>query len=120
MSRNAAINLLVVLALAAAVFALPGGGDTADLVLALLSTLILMSFIAFGWRLYREHRIDLYSLGDAHRGALYGGIGAIVFALAARVRLLETGPGTLLWFAIVSGAVVALYRVYVHWRSLAY
>lgn len=118
--NRTAINVVIVLALAGAVFALPGGGDTADLILALLSTLILFSFVWFGWRLYREHRVDLYSLGDGYRGALYGGIGAIVFALAARGRLLETGAGTLLWFAVVSGAVVAFYRVWMHWRANAY
>jgi hypothetical protein len=115
-SRNA-VNVLVVLAIAAAVFAIPGGGDTADLVLALLSTLILMSFIAFGWRMYRENRIALYSLGDTHRGLLYAGIGGIIFALAGRVRLLETGAGSLLWFAVVAGAILAFYRVWAYWRA---
>lgn len=111
------VNVLVVLVLAGAVFAVPGGGDTADLVLALLSTLILMSFIAFGWRMYREHRMDLYSLGDTHRGMLYAGIGGIVFALAGRVRLLDTGAGSLLWFAVVAASVLAFFQVWAHWRA---
>jgi len=110
-------NVLIVVALAAAVFALPGGGDTAAFVLAILSTLILMSFVAFGWRLYREHRVDLYSLGDGHRGALYAAIAALVFALAGRVQLLETSAGGVVWFALVGGAIYALYRVFVHWRN---
>jgi tellurite resistance protein TehA-like permease len=115
-----AINVVVVVALAAAVFALPGGGEAADLVVGVLSTLVLMSLVLFGWRMYREHRIDLYSLGDPYRGALYAAAAAIVFALAGRVRLLETGAGTIVWFAVVGAAVYALYRVYQQWRSNAY
>lgn len=118
--RSAVLNIVIVLALAAAVFALPGGGETADLVLALLSTLVLMSFVMFGWRMYREHHVALYSLGDTNRGLLYGGIGAVVFALAGRVHLLATGAGTLLWFVVVTGAVVAFYRVWVSWRANAF
>jgi len=111
-------NALIVVALGAAVFALPGGGDAADFVLALLSTLILVSFVVFGWRFYREHRVDIYSLGDRHRAALYGAIAVIVFALAGRVELLATGAGTIVWFVLVGGAAYALYRVFVQWREL--
>lgn len=117
MSR-AVRNGLIVVAIAAAVFALPGGGDAADFVLALLSTLIMVSFVVFGWRFYREHRVDIYSLGDQHRGALYGAIAAIVFALAGRAELLDTGAGTLAWFVLMGLAAYALYRVFVQWRDV--
>lgn len=117
MSRTAR-NVVIVVALAALVFAVPGGGDAAQLVGAVLSTLITVAFVAFGWRFYRENRVDLYSLGDQYRGALYAALAAIVFALAARNELLDTGGGTLAWFVIVGLAVWALFRVFFRWREM--
>ncbi len=110
-------NVLIVLALAAAVYAVPGGGESADFVAALLSILITASFAFFGYRLYRQNRMELHGLGDKHRVMLYGAVGAAVWAMAARVRLFETGLGTLLWFAIIGGASYALYVVYRHYKS---
>jgi hypothetical protein len=115
---RAARNALIVVAIAAAVFALPGGGDAAAVVGATLSTLITVAFVAFGWRFYREHRVDIYSLGDQHRGALYGALAAIVFALAGVGELMDTGAGTLAWFVIMGVAVYALFRVFWQWREM--
>ncbi len=113
-------NVLIVLALAAAVYALPGGGRSASFVEALLGILITASFAFLGWRLYRENRVAFFSLGDRHRGLLYGALGALVFALAARLRLFETSGGKLLWVAIMGGAIYALVVVFRHYRSYQY
>ncbi len=119
MSTNAR-NALIVLALAAVVYAIPGGGRSADFVAALLGVLITAAFAFVGYRFYRERRVELLSLGDRHRALLYGALGALVFAMAARVRLFDTAAGTLVWFAIVGAAVYALYLVFVHHRSYDY
>lgn len=111
-------NGLIVVALAAAVFALPGGGDAADLVAGVLSTLITVALVAFGWRFYREHRIEIYSLGDQYRGAIYLALAGIVFAMAGRSELLDTGAGTLAWFVIVGLAVWTLFRTFFRWRDV--
>ncbi len=50
-------NTLIVLALAFAVYAVPGGGDTASFIGALLSTAILGALVFIVVRLYREHRL---------------------------------------------------------------
>lgn len=113
-------NALIVVALAAAVFLLPGGGSGADLVSAILGTLITASFAFLGWRLYREHRIDLLGLGDQYRGLLYGSLALIVWAMAARPRLFSATPGVLLWVALVGGAVYALVIVYRRYRDVSY
>lgn len=113
-------NALIVLALAAAVYALPGGGESADFVSAVLSVLITASIAFFAYRFYRENRMDLYGLGDRHRGLLYGALGALVLMMAARVRLFDTSGGALLWFAVVIGSVYALYVVFTHYRSERY
>lgn len=117
MSRVAR-NALIVVAIAAAVFALPGGGDAAAVVAGVLSTLITVALVAFAWRFYRERRLDIHSLGDAYRGAFYGALAAIVFALAGVGELLDTSAGTLAWFVIVGLAIWALFRVFFRWRDM--
>lgn len=113
-------NVLIVLVLAGAVYAIPGGASSADFVASLLSVLITASIAFFGWRLYRENRVAIFSLGDRFRGMLYGAIGAVVLMMAARARLFETGPGALLWFAVVGAAVYALVLVFREYRQNAY
>lgn len=113
----AARNIAIILLLAAAVAFVPGGGDTAAVVGGVLSTLILASIVALGARFYREHRLDIDGLGDPWRGLLYGAIAIVVFAMAGRERMLETGAGTALWFACLLGASYAGYRVWRQWRE---
>ena len=116
---TAARNVLIILALAALVAFLPGGGTGASVVGGVLSTLILVSFVLLGARFYREHRYDIDGLGDRWRATLYGALGVIVLAMAARGRLVATGPGTLAWIFAVAGSAYALYLVWRHHRSYA-
>jgi hypothetical protein len=111
-------NVGILLVLAAAVAFIPGGGTTAAVVGAVLSTLILVSLVVFAARLYRDHRLDLDMLGDRWRGLLYGAIAVIVVAMAARPRLREQGDGgTIVWIVLLAGAVYALYLVWRHHRE---
>ncbi len=111
--RNAAI--VVVLALA--VWALPGGGTAADFVAALLFVLITVGLVVFVGRLYLENRVEIYSLGDRYRAMLYGSAGVAVWTLAAGPRLFTTGLGTLVWFVLMGGASYAVYLVWRHQRE---
>jgi heme O synthase-like polyprenyltransferase len=113
-------NILIIVAIAAAVAFLPGGGETAGLVSALLGIGITVIFVLLGIRFYRENRVAVFSLGDRHRALLYGGLGAIVLALAGRAKLLDTGIGTLVFFVLLLGAGGALYAVWAHHRSYGY
>lgn len=112
-------NVAIVLVLAALVAFLPAGGTTANVIAAVLSTLIVVSLVYIVARLYREHRTDLEGLGDRWRGVLYGAIGAVVLAMAAREELFDSGAGTIVWFAALGGASYALYRVWRHYREYA-
>jgi len=112
-------NVLIILALAALVAFLPGGGTGAAVLGGVLSTLILVSFVLLGARFYRENRYDIDGLGDRWRATLYGALGVIVLAMAARSRLVTTGPGTLAWIVAVAGSAYALYLVWRHHRSYA-
>jgi hypothetical protein len=93
-------NILIVVAIAAAVFAIPGGGDAASFVAGLLSAGITATFAFIGARFYRENRVAIFSLGDGYRALLYG-------ALA-------------LWFALIGGASYALAVVWRYYRSYSF
>jgi multisubunit Na+/H+ antiporter MnhB subunit len=113
----AARNVLIILALAAIVQFAPGGGDTAAFVNAILFTLLNVVFVYFGVRFYRERRVDIHSLGDRGRALLYGGLAAIVLALAATGRWLDSGPGTAIWIVLIGGAIAALVTVFRQYRE---
>ena len=122
MSRTALRNIGIILLLALAVFALPGGGTGAGIVEALLQ-------IAFGvaiWlvlmRMYREHRTTLFSLGDKHRGILYASFCGILFAGASGGRAgrwWDSAPLTLLWVALLLACFYGFFLVFRHYREYA-
>jgi hypothetical protein len=110
-------NIAIVVAIAAAVAFLPGGGRTADTFEAALWAAFFFAIALIGTRAYREHRISIYSLGDRHRFLLYAGIGLGVFAWASRSRMWSTGFGELAWWVIVALAAYSLLEVYRHSRT---
>jgi hypothetical protein len=112
--RTTLRNVLVVLALAAVVMLAPGGGSASAAILQLLVIAMLTSIAWFAVRLYREHRTDIYSLGERNRAILYACVGLATLTLTATDRLWATGPGTLVWFALIS---IASYGVYFVFRA---
>ena len=113
-------NVLIVLLIAVAVYALPGGGTTASVVGELLSIAFAVVIGLLLVRLYREHRTTLFGLGDKHRGLLYGGLATLLFAAAAARRwFAEGGVFALLWVVMVGGAAYALYLVFRQYREYA-
>ena len=119
MSTATIRNVAIVLALAAVVYFVPGGGDAAAIIGALFSTAILAAFVMLAARFYRERRMDILGLPDRWRATLYGALAVIVLAMAARPRLIETGGGLLVWLAAVAGSAYALYRVWRQYREYA-
>jgi hypothetical protein len=116
---STARNVAIILALAAGVAFVPGGGTTAGLVVAILSTLILVSFVLLAARFYRERYMDIEGLGDRWRALFYGAIGVAVLDMAARPRLVETSGGTIVWIALLGAAAYAVYLVWRHYREYA-
>ena len=96
--RNIAIIALVALAVAF----IPGGSDTAELVLAIISLAFLAAIGFLGYRLYMENKFTLWSMSDRHRALLYGGVAVAFMTLVATDRLLGSGLGTILWFALLA------------------
>jgi len=110
-------NFGIVALLALGVYALPGGDTAADLFGASLFVILSLGIGLLAARFYQERRVDLVSLGDQWRLLLYGAIGLIVVALAASPRLFDSGLGTIVWLALMAGAIFALYRVWRHARE---
>jgi multisubunit Na+/H+ antiporter MnhB subunit len=112
-------NVAIILILAAAVAFVPGGGTTAGLIGAILSTLILVSFVLLAARFYRERRVDIEGLGDRWRALFYGAIGVAVLDMAARPRLSNTDGGTIVWIGLLGTSAYAVYLVWRHYREYA-
>ena len=110
-------NVLIVLVLAAAVWAIPGGGTAAGIVAAFISVgfavgiWLALSFV------YRNFRSTIYGLGDQNRGMLYGGLAGLLFAGAAADRFFDTAGGTLIWFAVLAASIFVLVLVFQRYRA---
>jgi hypothetical protein len=109
-----ALYVAIVLALAALVALVPGGGTGAGVALWVAALAFWAVFAWFGARMYREHRASLFVLGDRMRAVLYGSIGVAVLTVTATQRLWSTPSGTVVWFALIAGASYGLYAV---WRN---
>jgi len=106
-------NVLIVLAIAAAVYFVPSGGRVANTVAAILGVAFGAVIALFAGRLYQEHRVALYSLGDRRRAILYGAIAVAMVTITAQPRMWQTGAGKIAFVAILGAVVytlVALYR----------
>jgi hypothetical protein len=113
-------NVLILVAIAAAVAFLPGGGDTASLVGSVLSIGISVIFVLLGMRFYRENRVAIFSLGDRHRAIAYGSLGAVVVGFAGRDKLTDSGAGSIVLVLLFAGAIGGAYAVWRHHRSHGY
>jgi len=104
-------NIVIVLVIAALVVLIPGGGTGASVAIQAVSLAFLASLAWIASRLYREHRVALYSLGDARRATLYGAAAVAALTLTATPRLWQTATGEIVWFALLGGAAYAVFAV---------
>jgi hypothetical protein len=112
-ARNVAIIALI----AAAVEFLPGGGRAAEAFAAALWVVFAGGLAYFAYRLYRERRVDLYTLGTRHRTMLYGAIAVAFATAAAQPRMWQTALGEFVWFVLIGACVYTLIAVYRYSRT---
>lgn len=108
--RNAAIVALLALLLTI----LPGGGNLAE---AILTTLSLLFFGLIGLlllRFWEQASFTRDAMTDRQRNLIYGGLGAIAFAVVGTDELLSSGPGVLLWVALLGGSG---WLIFTTWRE---
>ena len=104
-------NVAIILALAALVVLVPGGGTGASVAIQVLSLAFLATLTWFASVMYRQNRVALYSLGDTRRGVLYMSLGVALLTITATSRLWHTGAGIIVWFVLVGGAAYAVLAV---------
>lgn len=104
-------NVVIILLLALLLDLLPGGGRGATVAIQAIS----LAFLgALGWvaaQMYRQHRVELYSLGEAKRATLYVAVGVATLTLTATSRLWHSGPGEVIWLALIGGSIYAVFAV---------
>ena len=115
MNTAAKFGLVALIALALTV--LPGGGETLDVFLTLITIAFFASIAYLGYRLYRQYRLELDSLQTSERLVLYGSVGVALLAFTATNRLFgEGGIGVLAWFAILALCSYGVFWVWTRYR----
>ncbi len=104
-------NVIIVLVIAALVAIIPGGGTGAAVALQAVALLFLAVMTWIATRMYREHRVTLYGLGDSRRAVLYVAVAAAVFVLSAKGVMLSTGLGTIVWIVVLGACVYAVFAI---------
>jgi hypothetical protein len=107
-------NVAIILALAAVVDFLPGGGAAADTVMAALSMIFFAAIAWFVYRLYREQQLTLSTLTDPQRAGLFGAVGGIALLIVAYDEFSSWSGGVLLWIALMAGCIGGIFLI---WRS---
>ena len=108
-------NIAIVLALSVAVWLVPGGGTASSTIYNVLMVIFTAGLLFFGYRLYMEHRMTLFSLDDRMRGLLYGSLALAAITVVATSRMWdEGGLGGMAWLALLA---IAAWGLVVVWRA---
>ncbi len=107
-------NVAIVALLALAVTVVPGGGNVAAGIRAALGLIFLGAIGLLAVRFWRETSLTRDVMSDRQRWLVYGGLGAIALMLAGADELLDSGPGTIAWIAILVGSGWLIFNT---WRE---
>ena len=112
MRKETVRNIAIVLLLAALIDVVPGGGPAATFLIQLITLAFLGAIAWVASRLYREHRMGLYSLGDRRRAVVYAAAGVATLTFTASSRLFQSGIGSLVWLLLLGACAFAVFRVF--------
>lgn len=107
-------NIAIILALAAGVDFLPGGGAAAATVLSALMLIFLAAIAWLLYRVYREQQLTLATLTDARKAGLFGAVGAMALLVVAYDDFRSWTGGIVLWVALMAGCVGIIFLI---WRA---
>ncbi len=105
-------NVLIIVAIATIVYAVPSGNSAVKFIVTVVSLGFLAALAWVANRLYREHRVELYSLGTRRRTILYVALGVATLTFSATDRFWLTGFGAIVWLMLLAGCAYAMYAVY--------
>jgi len=117
MSATTARNVGILVLLAAVVWLVPGGGEGANLVGQVLNAVFIVVVALIVGSLYRQYRGEIFGLGDQWRFALYAAVGIALLTVSITGRMWSTGPGALIWVALIGASSYTLYVVWQRYRS---
>jgi len=106
-------NIAIILVIAAIVVVVPGGGTAARLITQAVSLAFLAAIAWFAMLMYREHRYDLYALGDRRRAILYVALGVAALTLTGTHKMWASSGGSVAWLVLLGGSVYAVVAVVV-------
>jgi hypothetical protein len=112
MNRETARNVAIVLLLAALIDVVPGGGPAAQTLIQVISLAFLGVIAWVASRLYREHRMSIYGLGDRRRAIVYAAAGVATLTFTASSRLFQSGIGSVVWLLLLAGCAFAVFWVF--------
>ena len=104
-------NVAIILLLALAVAAVPGGEATAQTILVAISMAFLGAIAWFVYRLYRDQQFTLATMSDGRRAILFGSVGAILLLIVGYEEFRGSGGGVLLWLGLMAAAIGAIVLV---------
>jgi hypothetical protein len=104
-------NVVIILALAALLVLIPGGGRGANVAFQAVWLVFLATLVWFASIMYRQHRVSLYSLGDRRRAILYAALVVATLTLTATSRLWKTGVGSVVWLVLLAAAAYAVIAI---------
>jgi hypothetical protein len=107
-------NIAIILALAAGIDFLPGGGDAAQAVVTALTMIFLAAIAWLVYRVYREQQLTLATLTDGRKAGLFGAVGAIALLVVAYDDFRSWTGGVLLWIALMAGCIGIIFLI---WRE---
>jgi O-antigen/teichoic acid export membrane protein len=107
-------NIAIILALAAGVDFLPGGGAAAATVLSALMMLFLAAIAWLLYRVYHEQQLTLATLTDARKAGVFGAVGAMALLVVAYDDFRSWSGGIVLWVALMAGCVGIIFLI---WRA---
>jgi hypothetical protein len=111
-------NIAIVLAIAAIVAIVPGGGTGASVVTQAVSLAFLACLCWFASVMYRQHRLTLYSLGDGRRAILYVAFAVAAVTLTGTHKLWSSPGGEVAWLVLLGGAIYAVFAIF--WAARKY
>jgi hypothetical protein len=108
-------NIAIIVALALAVWLVPGGNTASVTISNLLSIIFVSGLLFLGYRLYMENRQTIFGLEERQRGVLYAAAALIAITLVGTRRMWDAGGlGAIVWLALIGGGIYAIYGV---WRA---
>jgi hypothetical protein len=119
MTRDTIRNIAIVVAIALIVWLVPGGGEGAGLVSAVLNAAFIVVTLLILGVLYRQYRGEIFGLGDQWRFALYAAIGVALLTVLVTRTMWASGGGALLWCALIGTCSYVLYAIWQRYRSYA-